>query len=95
MRVFITGASGHVGSALVPELLQHGHSVVGLARSDESAARLTDWGADIARGDLDGTRRTWVCSTNWQPSTTSTKAPVLARPERTDSVLRRQPRATR
>jgi nucleoside-diphosphate-sugar epimerase len=53
MRVFITGASGHVGSALVPELLQHGHSVVGLARSDESAARLTGWGADAVRGDLD------------------------------------------
>ena len=53
MHVFITGASGHVGSALVPELLQHGHSVVGLARSDAAAARLTDWGADVVRGDLD------------------------------------------
>jgi nucleoside-diphosphate-sugar epimerase len=53
MRVFITGASGHVGSALVPELLQHGHSVVGLARSDPAAARLTGWGADVVRGDLD------------------------------------------
>jgi nucleoside-diphosphate-sugar epimerase len=53
MLVFITGASGHVGSALVPELLHHGHSVVGLARSDAAAARLTDWGADVLRGDLD------------------------------------------
>src|SRR3954449_2733402 len=53
MRVFITGASGHVGSALVPELLHHGHSVLGLARSDESARRLTDWGAEVVRGDLD------------------------------------------
>lgn len=52
MRVFITGASGHVGSALVPELLQHGHSVVGLARSDASAALLADWGADSVRGTL-------------------------------------------
>lgn len=53
MKVFVTGASGHVGSALVPELLQAGHDVVGLARSDASAARLTDWGAVVQRGDLD------------------------------------------
>ncbi|MGC4941415.1 SDR family oxidoreductase [Kribbella sp. DT2] len=53
MRVFITGATGHLGSALVPELLQHDHQVVGLARSAASAARLTGWGADVVRGDLD------------------------------------------
>ncbi|MGW7683196.1 SDR family oxidoreductase [Kribbella sp. NPDC054772] len=52
MRVFITGASGHVGSALVPELLHNGHQVLGLARSDDSAKRLTDWGAEAIRGDL-------------------------------------------
>jgi nucleoside-diphosphate-sugar epimerase len=52
MRVFITGATGHLGSALVPELLQHDHEVVGLARSDDSAARLTQWGAEVVRGDL-------------------------------------------
>jgi nucleoside-diphosphate-sugar epimerase len=52
MRVFITGASGHLGSALVPELLDAGHEVVGLARSDESAAALEAVGAQVRRGDL-------------------------------------------
>ena len=53
MRVFITGASGHVGSALIPELLGAGHEVVGLARSDQSAAALTQLGVTVRRGDLD------------------------------------------
>ena len=53
MKIFVTGASGWIGSATVSDLLEAGHEVVGLARSEESAQRLEAAGAIVHRGDLD------------------------------------------
>jgi len=53
MHIFVTGASGWIGSAVVPELIGAGHHVLGLARSDSSAAAIAATGAEVLRGGLD------------------------------------------
>lgn len=55
MKVFVTGASGFIGSALVPELIKAGHEVVGLARSEESARKISSLGDNVGvlRGGLE------------------------------------------
>jgi nucleoside-diphosphate-sugar epimerase len=55
MRIFVTGASGWIGLAVVPELIGAGHQVLGLARSDASATAVAGLGAEVLRGDLNDT----------------------------------------
>ena len=64
MRYFVTGASGFIGTAVVAELQNRGHEAVGLARSDESAAKLEAAGVAVVRGDLFDTDALHAAATN-------------------------------
>ena len=82
MRIFVTGASGFIGSAVVAELTGAGHQVVGLARSDSSAHAVAATGAEVYRGSLDDPDSLREAAQN------SDGAIHLARIDTTSTILR-------
>ncbi len=100
MRVFVTGASGWIGSAVTTELISAGHRVVGLARSEKSAAALEALGADALRGDVQdldvlragaGTPRASSTSRSAMRSPSATAIPR----RRSPPIVRRSTRSVR
>jgi nucleoside-diphosphate-sugar epimerase len=100
MRVFVTGASGWIGSAVVPELIRAGHEVTGLARSDASAAALTAAGAQVQPGtidDLDIVRSAAAPQTasSTSRSNTTSRSRAASRPRLTRTAARSRRSARR
>ncbi len=95
MRIFVTGASGWIGSALGSELIGAGHQVVALARSDASAEAVADLGAEVLRGDINDPAilragpSTATASSTWPSSTPLARWPgrsPMPRPSRRSSA---------